>query len=161
MEVVVVHFTATDTDLRRNLLLEAVTDEVDAAIAGLQTTRQLLVELRRVIELTEKSIRTGPGKAGLAADRPAPLRYSGVTVAEASRILDLSEEHVRRLLRRGELEGVAYGGRVGWRLSRAYVEELAEQQRRAREGQSTARRAKDRVPTKRGPSGGGRSPNRR
>jgi excisionase family DNA binding protein len=149
--VVVVDNAPPRSRLRRNLLLTAVTDEVDQAIAGLQTARQLLVELQRVSELTERSGRLGLRDLGASQPaRPSSLRYSGVTVAEASRILDLSEEHVRRLLRRGELEGIAFGGRVGWRMSREYVEDLAAQQRAARQGQVSARRDR---PQPQGPRG--------
>ncbi len=153
------HPHCSDSSLRRNLFLTAVIDEVDQAIAGLQTARQLLSELQRSGEIPPG--RGIPSQAQYPSAEPPvrsspPLRYGGVTVAEAARILGLSEEHVRRLLRRGELEGIAYGGRVGWRLTRAYVEEVAAEMRAAREGQETARRS-----SKEPPSRVGRRPQRR
>jgi len=49
-----------------------------------------------------------------------------ITVAEAAKILGVSEETVRRRLRTSQLVGIAYGGRTGYRLSRAYVEDKAQ-----------------------------------
>lgn len=90
---------------------------MDRAIEG-------LVELRRVLD---RSFAEEGGE--LPADfsealllTPPRLRDSSVTVREAAAILGIGEEQVRRLLRSGELLGVPYGGRAGWRLSRAYVE---------------------------------------
>jgi excisionase family DNA binding protein len=62
-----------------------------------------------------------------------------MTVPEAAAALGLSEEHVRRLLRRGDLVGVPYGGKVGWRLPRDYVLGLQRQIEAAREGKASAR----------------------
>ena len=128
--------------MRRSLLLSAALDEVDQAIAGLQTTHQILTELAK----TEESPKPGrvsvpPYPEGERAHAPS-LRYAGATVSEAARVLELSDEHVRRLLRRGELDGINYGGRVGWRLSRDYVADLAAQQQAARREQESARRAR-------------------
>jgi len=63
-----------------------------------------------------------------------------MTVSEAAATLGIGEEHLRRLLRRGELTGVAYGGRIGWRLARDYVAQLAGHLDKAREGREAARR---------------------
>jgi len=68
------------------------------------------------------------------------LRYSGMTVAEAAAALGVGEEHLRRLLRRGEIAGVAFGGRVGWRLPREYVEDMARELAKAKAGQEAGRR---------------------
>jgi excisionase family DNA binding protein len=81
------------------------------------------------------------GPANALHAPPVSLRYSGVTVAEAAHLLDLSEEHVRRLLRRGVLLGIPYGGRIGWRLDRDYVDAVAQQLGMARHEQEMARRA--------------------
>jgi hypothetical protein len=37
----------------------------------------------------------------------------------------MTEEQVRRMLRRGDLVGVRFGGRVGWRLTRQHVRDMA------------------------------------
>jgi excisionase family DNA binding protein len=55
------------------------------------------------------------------------LRGTGMTVREAARVLHISEERVHRLLRSGDLQGVRFGGRIGWRLQRDYVHVLAGQ----------------------------------
>jgi excisionase family DNA binding protein len=126
-------------------LFEAILDEVDQAIAALQNARRFLGELERD---TARRARLAPRPYDHANAREstASLRYAGVTVAEAAQILEMSEEHVRRLLRTGELEGVPYSGRVGWRLSRAYVESLAEERLLAREKQAEARRLASKAP---------------
>lgn len=56
---------------------------------------------------------------------PAALGTYTMSVAEAARMLNLSIEQVRRLLRTGRLRGTALGGRAGWRVSRADVVRLA------------------------------------
>lgn len=134
--------------MRHDLLLQAAIDEVDQALAGLQTTRQLLHELQRNSQVLQRTGRPGPAtdRGASPAQRPSGLRYSGMTVAEAARALSLSEEHVRRLLRRGELEGIAFGGRIGWRLSRDYVADLVAQQRAAEQALHTSRRGHDEPP---------------
>lgn len=68
------------------------------------------------------------------------LRFSGMSVTEAAALLRVSEEHLRRLLRGGEVIGVPYGGRIGWRLHREYVEALHDQMTADREGKDAARR---------------------
>jgi excisionase family DNA binding protein len=74
---------------------------------------------------------------------PDRLEDTSVTVREAAAILGLGEEQVRRLLRSGDLVGVPYGGRAGWRLSRRYVEEEADsrppKRRSVRKAQQKAR----------------------
>jgi excisionase family DNA binding protein len=63
-----------------------------------------------------------------------------MTVAEAAAALEIGEEYVRRLLRRGTLIGVPFGGRTGWRLPRDYVIGLQAQIAAAKEGKEAARR---------------------
>ena len=41
-----------------------------------------------------------------------------MSVEEAARVLNISQEQVRRHLRSGRLDGVGLGGRAGWRVSR-------------------------------------------
>ena len=57
---------------------------------------------------------------------PPALGTHTMTVAEAARVLSLSIEQVRRLLRSGRLRGTALGGRAGWRVSRTDVDRLAQ-----------------------------------
>jgi excisionase family DNA binding protein len=70
-----------------------------------------------------------------------------MTVAQAAAALGVSEEHVRRLLRRGELIGVSYGGKAGWRLDPQYVAEVASLWSASRAAQE-ALRAPKRSPRK-------------
>jgi excisionase family DNA binding protein len=142
IEFVPVNNIAKAVSVRRSLLLSAVIDEVDQALAGLQTARQILSELERSDDSPKPGRVTVPTAPEPEGKRPPSLRYAGATVSEAARTLELSEEHVRRLLRRGELEGINYGGRVGWRVAREYIAELSAQQREARREQESARRAK-------------------
>ena len=119
--------------MARSPLLGAVVDEVDQAIAALQTARRFLRELERESPQAPRL----PEQAPL--DAQVSLRYAGITVAEAAVVLDMSEDHVRKLLRAGELRGAPYSGKIGWRLDAAYVRAVAEQRRAAREGQQRAR----------------------
>jgi len=112
----------------RDPIIDALVDEIDQALIALQTARSLLAELHRP---------AGADGSGPRGDAGAPsIRYSGMSVAEAAGALGVSEEHVRRLLRDGQLAGVAFGGRVGWRLPREEIEQVAAlwaAQRRARD----------------------------
>jgi excisionase family DNA binding protein len=125
----------------RDSLIEALVAEMDQALADLQSARKLVTQLQ--FERGRRSIATHHG-GGAAAGGAASMRYSGMTVAEAAALLEVGEEQVRRLLRSGELTGVPYGGRVGWRLSREYVELVAAQWRAQRAGQVAARSRQER-----------------
>jgi len=48
----------------------------------------------------------------------APPGTYTMSVEEAARVLNISQEQVRRHLRSGRLDGVGLGGRAGWRVSR-------------------------------------------
>jgi excisionase family DNA binding protein len=67
-------------------------------------------------------------REGIPVHSP-PLEEISVSVAEAAGMLGLSRDQVRRRLRSGDLLGVHCGGRLGWRLHRDYVQELAAQAR--------------------------------
>ena len=91
--------------------------DLEAALRDLQAIRRRGLELRD--DLAGKSRRRV---------RRSDIRSTGMTVRETAAVLDRSEAHIRRLLRRGELIGVHLGGRAGWRLSRRYVRLIADQQ---------------------------------
>jgi len=129
--------------MARTPLLEAVVDEVDQALTALQTARRFLREMER--ESPRPSHRE-PSTGSRTGGEPS-LRFAGITVSETARILDMSEDHVRRLLRAGELEGAPYSGRIGWRLDPGYVNAVAEQRRATRERQERARQS---APARRG-----------
>jgi excisionase family DNA binding protein len=123
----------------RDPLIEALVAEVDQALIALQTARKIIADLQRSSQALSRAASREEHPAPLSV--PASLRYSGMTVAEAAAVLKLSEEQVRRLLRTGALIGVQFGGRVGWRLSREYVHDVAAQWEAQRRGQAVARRA--------------------
>jgi excisionase family DNA binding protein len=124
--------------MARTPLLAAVIDEVDQALAALQTARRFLREMEREAPSPPRADARAQPQGPL---EPTPsLRFSGITVPEAAEILGMSEDHVRRLLRAGQLLGAPYSGRIGWRLDAAYVHGVAEQLRAAREGRQRARR---------------------
>jgi excisionase family DNA binding protein len=116
-------------------VLLAAIDELTEALARLQTTLKLLTEEAHALDHVRSAPRLKRARLLLGEpeeEEPPPsrsLRFTGMTVPEAARALSLSEEHVRRLLRRRELAGVAYGGRIGWRLNRADVEAIAARRR--------------------------------
>jgi excisionase family DNA binding protein len=121
----------------RDPVVEALVAEVDQALITLQTARRLLTELQQSQRATaRRQPDTRHADPGLART----LRFTGITVAEAAAVLRLSEEHVRRMLRKGELIGVGFGGRVGWRLSREHVAEMAAALDQQVMGQQAARR---------------------
>jgi len=70
--------------------------------------------------------------------RSKPFEDMAMTVREAAAMLGVTEEYVRRQLRSGEMLGIPFGGRMGWRLSRTYVAELAA--KRGRGSRRVARR---------------------
>ena len=113
-------------------VVDAALAEIDRAIRTLRAAQRMLVTLQRAGDQG-----TPPKRSGLRG--AADLRYSGMTVIETAAALGLGEEHVRRLLRRGDLAGVPYGGTIGWRLDRAYVTRLAEQIAAADEEKEAAR----------------------
>ncbi len=123
----------------RTYCIAALVAEVDQALVALQTARKTIADLQRSSQALSRAASREDHAA--PASVPASLRYSGMTVAEAADVLELGEEQVRRLLRTGALIGVQFGGRVGWRLSREYVYDVAEQWEAQRRGQAVARRA--------------------
>lgn len=107
----------------RDPAVEALVAEIDQALVALQTARRLLADLQRSQRAISQARRS---EAALTETTiPPSIRFTGMTVAEAAVALRVSEEHVRRMLRKGQLVGVGFGGSVGWRLSRQHVEEMA------------------------------------
>ena len=47
------------------------------------------------------------------------MEQTMLTVDQVAERLKVNEQTVRRWLREGELQGVAFGGRTGWRISEA------------------------------------------
>jgi excisionase family DNA binding protein len=121
----------------RDPVVDALVAEIDQALAALQTARRLLADLQRSGRAVRVARRPGPPEA--EASIPTSIRYSGMTVAEAADTLRVSEEHVRRMLRSGQLVGVGFGGRVGWRLSREHVLQMASDLIEQGRGQDVAR----------------------
>jgi excisionase family DNA binding protein len=103
----------------RYALLDSLIDQLDQTVLELQAARKVAAELRRATVTEERT------ESHAAADAGSSLRFSGMTVSEAAARLRLGDEQVRRLLRRGVLAGVPFGGRAGWRLPREAVERMA------------------------------------
>jgi len=122
---------AGDDRTRWALAVAAIESELAVIDQAQKNAQRMLATLRREL---------GGRKRQSPSKRPQDLRYAGMTVAEAAVALGVGEEHLRRLLRRGEIAGVGFGGRVGWRLSRDYVEELARELAEAKAGQEAGRR---------------------
>jgi len=115
--------------------VDALIKELEGALASVRRARRMAADLRRRdVGRPERQ----PETATVPVSRG--LRHGGMTVAETAVALDMSEEYVRRLLRRGILVGTPYGGRIGWRLSREYVLRLQREASAAKEGQAAARR---------------------
>jgi excisionase family DNA binding protein len=121
-------------------MLAAAVERVIAARAELDLALRVLTEMH--LQTGFSAEQEGAKRHDAARLMRDDLRFTGMTVAETAGALDLSEEHVRRLLRRGDLRGVSFGGRIGWRLPRDYVEELANEAAAATERHAEARRAR-------------------
>lgn len=126
--------------MARDPLIDALIAELDQGLATLQAARKVVAELQRSLEASDR--RGGATDLQHAGPASASLRYSGMTVPEAAKVLGVSEEQVRRLLRSGELLGVPFGGRVGWRLPRESVRHVAELWEAQRRGRDTARKGR-------------------
>lgn len=137
--------------VRRQPLIDSLIDELDGVLAGLQNARLLAQELRQSAEAARRAARTDVDDAALALS--PSLRFTGMSVSETAERLGLGEEQVRRLLRRGFLAGIPFGGHVGWRLPRSAVEAIAEEWDAQRLAQESARRTtRSKAPVRRGKS---------
>ena len=54
-----------------------------------------------------------------------------LTVEDVAERLQVNEQTVRRWLREGELTGVPFGGRTGWRISEADLQAFLDRRRLA------------------------------
>ena len=63
-----------------------------------------------------------------------------LTVEQVADWLQVNEQTIRRWLREGELTGVPFGGRTGWRISEEDVRAFLER-RRAAEGSEEGKAA--------------------
>lgn len=117
--------------------LDELSDHLRAAVVAVQDAVKVTDRYRRSF---------GPGarvaghrKPRQAAAGPS-LRFTGASVSEAAIQLGMTEDHVRRLLRAGELNGVPYSGRVGWRIDREYLAEVVAARAEQRRERDEARR---------------------
>ena len=115
--------------------MEALIVELERAQASIAAARRMVAELQR-----QPAGRPPRTRLPSPAVSTRNLREAGMTVAEAAKVLGIGEEQLRRRLRRGEIEGIPFGGRIGWRLPREYILHLGEQITAAKEGQAAARR---------------------
>jgi excisionase family DNA binding protein len=52
-----------------------------------------------------------------------------LTVDQVAERLQVNEQTIRRWLREGELRGVSFGGRTGWRISEEDLQEFLDRRR--------------------------------
>jgi|HubBroStandDraft_6_1064221.scaffolds.fasta_scaffold37006_3 excisionase family DNA binding protein len=118
----------------------ALVEALDLAIDGLTTARKLAARLQHSPTTRRRSRSVGSREddpfsrafqQGIPVDSRS-IEEVSASVHEAAEKLGIGEEQVRRLLRSGELIGVPYGGRRGWRISRDYLDDLAAQRRLGR-----------------------------
>jgi len=119
----------------RDADVDALVKELDQALASVQRAQRIAADLRRGAKGRQRRL---PERSPVPLSRD--LRHTGMTVAETAVALGISEDYVRRLLRRGILVGSPYGGRTGWRLDRDYVLRLQREIATAKQGQAAARR---------------------
>jgi len=119
----------------RESVVDALVQELERALASVRAAQRMAAELQRRPVGRPPRIQAS-GRVRVSSD----LRYSGMTVPEAAAALGIGEEYVRRLLREGQLVGVPFGGRTGWRLPRDYVLGIQAQIAAAEEGKAAARR---------------------
>jgi hypothetical protein len=127
---------------RRDPLLASLAAELDNAMDSVRSARKLIDEIQRAgINVGTRAALPLGAEPELTGAAPS-LRHAGMTVPEAAAVLGITEEHVRRLLRRRDLFGVPFGGRIGWRLSHAYVAEVAAYWAATREAKVAVRESK-------------------
>jgi excisionase family DNA binding protein len=61
-----------------------------------------------------------------------------LTVEQVSERLQVNEQTIRRWLREGELHGVSFGGRTGWRISEEDLREFLDRRRSGDESKKLA-----------------------
>lgn len=103
--------------------LEDVVRELQQELARVQARLDELVAAPPVPRQHSPEAIAWAQRHGIDLDEFVPMPDSPpgtftVSVAEAARVLNLSQEQVRRHLRAGRLRGIALRGRAGWRVSR-------------------------------------------
>ena len=68
------------------------------------------------------------------------MEQTTLTVDQVAKRLKVNEQTVRRWLREGELQGVAFGGRTGWRISEADLQAFWDARRFTREAGEGAKK---------------------
>lgn len=133
------------TRTKETAQVQALVAALDQAIAGLTAARKIAAHLEHRPASSGRWRGQRASAATTAEDaferafregtplETRPLEEMSASVHEAAEQLGIGEEQVRRLLRSGELLGVPYGGRRGWRISRGYLEAIAAERRRAKE----------------------------
>lgn len=61
----------------------------------------------------------------------SPRDETFLTVAEIAELLKVHEQTVRDWLNDGDLEGIAFGGRTGWRVTERALQEFLDRRREA------------------------------
>ena len=62
-----------------------------------------------------------------------------MTVDQVAKRLQVNEQTIRRWLREGELTGVPFGGRTGWRISEEDLQDFIDRRRLA-DGRETTKK---------------------
>jgi excisionase family DNA binding protein len=120
----------------RDPLIDALIAEIDQALAAARAARRIVAELEKSARAVEKARSRARDSEESGVDVSRSLRFAGMTVREAAVTLGVSDERVRVMLRNRELSGVEFGGRIGWRLARENVHEVAAQWEAQRRGRS-------------------------
>jgi excisionase family DNA binding protein len=124
--------------LPQDPLIDTLRTELEAVLAAARAARKALADYERSERVAEKARKRA---AAASSDDATTLRVSGMTVAEAATVLGVSHDRVRAMLQKNVIRGVQFGSRVGWRLDRREVHEVAERLEAQRRGRTLARDA--------------------
>ena len=73
-----------------------------------------------------------------------------LTVDQVAERLQVNEQTIRRWLREGRLQGIAFGGRTGWRISAADLQAFMDAERFAQEAGDGAKNSPPELTRRRG-----------